>query len=126
MIKMNIKNEIDKVLIKIAKQIHKKVDLPKDVKRYINAEPFAYKLCIKWYYAGDYVYTMKLKPDYYTYFEEVGFNVSAASSVYKQLIEMPATYAAYGYGVVLDVNGERYEFSGSGDDAEMAIIELVD
>lgn len=31
----------------------------------------------------------------------------------------------YGYGVVLDVNGERYEFSGSGNDTEMAVMRNV-
>lgn len=31
----------------------------------------------------------------------------------------------YGYGVVLDVNGERYEFFGNGDDPEMAVMRNV-
>lgn len=73
MIKMKIKNEVDKVLTKIAKQIHKRVNLPKDVKRYMKAEPFSPSLCIKWYYAEDYVYTMELKPDHYTFFQEIGW-----------------------------------------------------
>lgn len=76
MIRMNIKTEIEKVLTMIAKEIHKRVNLPKDVKRYIQAEPFSTSLCIKWYYAGDYVYTMELKPAHYTYFEEVGWLVT--------------------------------------------------
>ena len=70
---MVIEKEINKVLTKIAKQIHKRLKLPKDVKRYINAEPFTYKLRIKWYYAGEYVYTMELKPDHYTFFQEIGW-----------------------------------------------------
>ena len=45
---MDIGTELNKILTKIAKQIHKRVNLPKDVKRYIKADPFAYKLCIKW------------------------------------------------------------------------------
>jgi hypothetical protein len=70
---MKIKKEINKALTNIARQIHKRVNLPKAIKRHINAEPFAYKLCIKWYYAEDYVYTMELRPDQYTYFEEVSW-----------------------------------------------------
>ena len=70
---MKIKNEIDKVLTKIAKQIHKRVNLPKDVKRYMKAEPFSPSLCIKWYYAEEYVYTMELKPTQYTFFQEIGW-----------------------------------------------------
>ena len=62
---MNIKNEINKVLTKIAKQIYKRLKLPKDVKKYISAETFSYPLCIKWFYAGVYFYTLQLKPDYY-------------------------------------------------------------
>ena len=66
---MNIKKEIDKVLTKIAKQIHKRLKLPKDVKRYISAETLSYPLCIKWFYAGVYFYTLQLRPDYYDHTE---------------------------------------------------------
>ena len=40
------------------------------------------------------------KEEIATYFDEVGFNSSAAQEIYRTLIEMPSTYAAYGYGVI--------------------------
>ena len=40
------------------------------------------------------------KEDIATYFDEIGFNSSAALDLYRTLIEMPTTYAAYGYGVI--------------------------
>ena len=40
------------------------------------------------------------KDEIATYFDEVGFNSSAAQDIYRTLIEMPTTYAAYGYGVI--------------------------
>lgn len=87
---MNIEKELNKTLTKIAKQIHKRLNLPKDIKRYINAEPFPYKLYIKWYYAGDYIYTMELKPEYCTFFQEIGW---LASELHGQIVKFASDKA---------------------------------
>ena len=36
----------------------------------------------------------------FDYFGQLGFNTGAVTSVYKTLVEIPTTYAAYGYGIV--------------------------
>ena len=88
---MKIEKELNKVLTKIAKHIYKRLSLPKDVKRYINAEPFRYKLCIKWYYAGDYIYTMDLTPSaHYEFFQEIEWLVA---ELHDQVVKFAADKA---------------------------------
>ena len=59
--------------------------------------------------------------------EEIKGNVSVAHKGIFAYVDgsYNAETKVYGYGVVLDVNGDRYEFQGSGDDPEMAVMRNV-